>query len=109
MSAITTHVLDTSRGMPATGVRVVLEYNKAGAWEEVGRSVTNDDGRTSSLAPDEIPPGEYRMTFETGEYFGDRDHFYPVVQIIFQYQTDGRHHHVPLLISPYGYSTYRGS
>ncbi len=109
MSAITTHVLDTSRGMPATGIRVILAKRLGDQWTEIGHAVTNDDGRTAALAPEDLPIGEYRLTFETGAYFGDRDHFYPIVHIVFNYQADGRHHHVPLLISPYSYTTYRGS
>lgn len=108
-SPITTHVLDTSTGKPAAGVPVRLERQKEGGWEDVGSGVTNEDGRVSDLVTGSIEPGVYRITFDSGAYFRDREHFYPIIRIEFRYKEDGRHYHVPLLLSPFGYSTYRGS
>ena len=108
---ITTHVLDTARGRPAAGVGVTLERQTAvDRWEPAGRGRTDDTGRLQALA-DAAPPGAYRMVFETGTYF--RAHgmpvFYPLVSIMFEVAGGEAHYHVPLLLSPFGYSTYRGS
>ena len=113
-SPITTHVLDTSRGRPASGVPVKLERRKAdGSWEELARAVTNADGRAGELLPDGKRPsaGVYRMSFDTGAYFKQSkvDGFYPVVEVVFELKKPEEHHHIPLLLSPFGYSTYRGS
>jgi 5-hydroxyisourate hydrolase len=113
MSAITTHVLDTSRGRPAAGVAVALERSTAaGAWETVGRGETDADGRLRTLMPEagSAPPGRYRLRFETGAYFDAQNlrSFYPHVEVTFDI-ADEAHHHVPLLLSPFGYTTYRGS
>lgn len=113
MSGITTHVLDTSRGRPAAGVVVALERGDgAGGWVTVGRTVTDADGRVKDLmyAGQEVEAGTYRMTFETGAYFAalELESFYPHVAIAFAVSV-GEHYHVPLLVSPFGYSTYRGS
>jgi len=114
MSQITTHVLDTSRGCPAVGVAVVLE-RQAGddCWTEFARSATNADGRSAALLPEGVTlaTGTYRLRFATAAYFqsfGVRG-FYPEVQVVFQIDDAHAHYHVPLLLSPYGYSTYRGS
>ena len=116
MSAITTHVLDTARGRPAAGVAVVLERSgggEAAAWHEIGRGVTDADGRVKALlAPGKVlDKGVHRLTFATGAYFAALDlaAFFPEVKITFIVTDPGQHHHVPLLLSPYGYSTYRGS
>jgi 5-hydroxyisourate hydrolase len=113
MSGITTHVLDTSRGRPAQGVPVTLEIEAAGGWELVGKSATNSDGRVSDLVSAEvtIEPGVYRLIFDTGKYFAQHqsDSFYPQVTIVFRLADAAQHYHVPLLLSPFGYSTYRGS
>ena len=116
MSAITTHVLDTARGRPAAGVAVVLEHGRvgeAGAWHEIGRGVTDADGRIKALlAPGvHLAAGVHRLTFATGAYFAAQDvaAFYPEVRITFVVTDPAQHHHVPLLLSPFGYSTYRGS
>lgn len=114
MSAITTHVLDTSLGRPAAGLSVVLERLAGGEGAtEPARGSTDDDGRLRDLLPEgERPePGVYRLTFHTGAYFGERSvrGFYPEVSILFEVRDPDEHHHVPLLLSPYGYSTYRGS
>jgi 5-hydroxyisourate hydrolase len=108
---ISTHVLDTARGHPAAGLEVVLERGGTG-WEELGRGVTDADGRIGELLPPgaELEDGRYRLTFDTGQYFrtvGDAA-FYPEVSIVFTVAGRG-HHHVPLLLSPFGYTTYRGS
>lgn len=111
MSAITTHILDTTRGKPAESVSIVL-YHQQREWKELARGVTNADGRIGDLLPKEIvlPTGTYKLRFETGAYFKQLGvvTFYPVVEITFSITT-GEHYHVPLLLNPFGYSTYRGS
>ncbi|HZX96371.1 MAG TPA: hydroxyisourate hydrolase [Myxococcales bacterium] len=113
MSAITTHVLDTSKGRPAAGVRVTLEVKTDGGWTRLGGGATDADGRLRTLlaAGSPIAAGTYRLTFETAAYFAAQGvtAFYPEVQVQFAVQEGGGHFHVPLLLSPYGYSTYRGS
>jgi 5-hydroxyisourate hydrolase len=113
MSAITTHILDTSRGHPAAGVLVVLELREGEGYRELGRGETDTDGRLRTLLPAAEPlrPGIYRLTFHTGPYFAGRDieGFYPEVTVAFTVRDIGQHYHVPLLLNPYGYSTYRGS
>jgi 5-hydroxyisourate hydrolase len=114
MGAITTHVLDTSRGRPAAGVPVVLEHQQPDrAWARVGHGETDADGRLRSLLADARQPvaGIYRLRFDTGSYFtalGIRA-FYPDVTVTFEIADAAAHYHVPLLLSPFGYSTYRGS
>ncbi|MBI2396083.1 MAG: hydroxyisourate hydrolase [Deltaproteobacteria bacterium] len=113
MSRISTHVLDTARGLPAKGIAVVLEQRaegrEGGAFVELGRGHTDDDGRLKTLLPEgtALEVGTYRLTFDLASY--QPDGFFPMVQITFAVREAGRHHHVPLLLSPYGYSTYRGS
>jgi 5-hydroxyisourate hydrolase len=113
MSQITTHVLDISKGRPAAGVPVVLEIEKtAGVWKELGRGATDGDGRLRHLlAPDALVEGTYRLSFDTGTYFESQQTpgFYPRVAVEFQVRDPGGPYHIPLLLSPYGYSTYRGS
>ena len=114
MSPITTHVLDLSRGRPAAGIAVVLERAGRGeSWEELGRGTTNVDGRLADLLPADttLLAGVYRLRFATGAYFASQTVrcFYPEVQIAFQIDEPAGHYHVPLLLSPFGYSTYRGS
>jgi 5-hydroxyisourate hydrolase len=112
MSGITTHVLDTSRGRPAAGIAVTLERLLEGDWRVVGQGRTDDDGRLRTLTPDAaIAPGAYRLRFDTGLYFAGLgvSTFYPHVSITFEAAQPNEHYHVPLLLSPYGYSTYRGS
>jgi 5-hydroxyisourate hydrolase len=113
MSGITTHVLDTSRGRPAESVPATLEIKVAGGWTLIGQGITNADGRISDLVTKEakIAPGVYRLTFDTGTYFSSSqvESFYPTVTIIFRLADAVQHYHVPLLLSPFGYSTYRGS
>ncbi len=115
-SPITTHVLDVSRGKPAAGITVALEQleltGTVGAWQLVGEGETNSDGRiTDLLTPGEMQAGRYRLTFATAEYFQTQSvsAFYPQVTIEFIVDNLQEHYHVPLLLSPFGYSTYRGS
>lgn len=113
MSPITTHVLDVARGCPAQGVAVTLDRQQADkSWTTLGRGQTNADGRNASLLPaGPLTPGVFRLRFATGDYFAALHvkGFYPEVQVVFQIEDGGAHYHVPLLLSPYGYSTYRGS
>jgi 5-hydroxyisourate hydrolase len=110
---ITTHVLDTARGRPAAGVPVTLEVRAGDGWRELGRGATDEDGRARGLLPGEtaLVPGTYRLTFATGVYFREleTEGFYPEAAIVFDVRDAAQHYHVPLLLSPYGYSTYRGS
>ena len=114
MPGVTTHVLDTSRGWPASGILVRLEQ-RAGAdeWRPVGTGHTNTDGRVSDLVPagTTLVPGQYRLTFETQPYFASQSvpAFYPSVVVTFEAAAGEVQYHVPLLLSPFGYSTYRGS
>jgi 5-hydroxyisourate hydrolase len=110
-AAITTHVLDTSRGRPAAGVAVRLEQRVGEDWQERGRAVTDPDGRARELLHAPLEAALYRLTFDTGAYFAalGLETFYPQVLVVFEVRNSGQHHHVPLLLSPYGYSTYRGS
>lgn len=114
MSPITTHILDTSRGKPAQGVQVTLSLRDTdGGYRELARGKTDDDGRVRDLLPKDFMTvkGVYRLHFATGEYFlgyGAMG-FYPEVVITFELASPGEHYHVPLLLNPFGYSTYRGS
>lgn len=111
MSHLTTHVLDTTAGVPASGVEVVLTDS---GGQALAHATTDADGR-AGLGPEPLPAGRYTLTFATGPYFAERDveTFYPEVSVTFVVAVadDGtsRHHHVPLLLSPFAYSTYRGS
>ena len=114
MSKITTHVLDVARGRPAAGVAVTLEAQAGeGGWRVVGRGATDADGRLKDLlgADDALVEGVYRLTFETESYFASRgvETFYPQAAVVFRVGDAAAHYHVPLLVSPFGYSTYRGS
>ena len=113
MSRVTTHVLDLTRGRPASGVPVTLEVSAGGAFKEIGKGSTDDDGRLRTLVPDgtNLEAGTFRITFATGAYFArlGTDTFYPEVSIVFKIADATQHYHVPLLVSPFGYSTYRGS
>jgi 5-hydroxyisourate hydrolase len=110
--SITTHVLDTSLGRPAVGVPVHLERSTGDRWESVACAETDTDGRARRLVPDgtQLPAGLYRLTFSTSTYFErtSTPTLYPYVSVVFEVAPD-QHYHVPLLISPFGYSTYRGS
>ncbi len=111
MSTLSTQVIDTHLGTTAEGVPVALERHDGDHWIHLTGATTNEDGSTTSLLPDEQPlaRGTYRLTFDTGTYFAvsDQPSFYPVVHIVFEVQHQHEHHHLPLMISPYGYSTYR--
>jgi 5-hydroxyisourate hydrolase len=118
MSGISCHVLDTALGRPAAGVQVRLERlgggsaDEASSWRTLGRGITSADGRVAGLeqnAPREL--GRHRITFETEEYFNRTGQvvFYPRVQVQFSVESPSENYHVPLLLSPFGYSTYRGS
>lgn len=110
---LSTHVLDTARGRPAAGVAVTLAAQGPRGWTELARATTDADGRISSLLPAAAPTAAgttFRLRFDVGEYFATRGEaaFYPYVDVVFTAHDDG-HYHVPLLVSPFGYSTYRGS
>ncbi len=110
--SISTHVLDTERGEPARGVRVTLERHHADALVPVASAETNDDGRVPDLAGGDVQVGEYRMTFEIGDYFardGRGDGFFRRVGIDFEVADVTRHYHVPLLATRFACSSYRGS
>jgi 5-hydroxyisourate hydrolase len=112
MSGITTHVLDVSRGRPAAGIAVILERVGTSQSSPMGRASTDSDGRVKTLASsDGLQPGGYRLVFEVGSYFAASgvDAFYSRVVVEFEVRDVAQHYHVPLLISPFGYSTYRGS
>src|ERR1043166_8654520 len=113
MSGITTHVLDTSRGRPAPGVPATLELEAAGGWKLIGKGVTSADGRINDLVAKEMElnAGVYRLIFDTARYFAAHQSqtFYPQITIVFRIEDPAQHYHVPLLLSPFGYSTYRGS
>lgn len=113
MSGITTHVLDTARGKPAEGVPVTLEIRAEEGWRLLGNAATDADGRARRLVPEGVAliTGTYRLTFDTGAYFRTLgiEGFYPEASIVFDVRDANEHHHVPLLLSPFGYSTYRGS
>lgn len=108
MSFISAHILDALAGTPARGVAVRLETQ---AGEVLGDAVTDADGRVSDLGPDRLEAGHYRVQFATGEYFAGKgqDTFYPFVVVNFIVAPDQAHYHVPLLLSPYSYTTYRGN
>ncbi|TGE14696.1 hydroxyisourate hydrolase [Hymenobacter elongatus] len=113
MSQITTHILDTTAGRPAQGVTIALFAQQPGdVWQELARGRTNADGRIPDLLPKEqhVPLGTYKMKFFTQEYFERQStaNFYPFVEIVFHVLA-AEHYHIPLLLNPFGYSTYRGS
>jgi 5-hydroxyisourate hydrolase len=113
MSQVTTHVLDVSLGRPAANVPLILEAEAAqGAWAEVGRGSTDKDGRwKDSAAAQQLRAGIYRLIFDTRSYFAGHkiEGLYPQVIIVFEVRDTQERYHIPLLLSPYGYSTYRGS
>lgn len=111
-SPLTTHILDTATGRPARGVPVRLSALRDGAWTDVAHGRTDDDGRLPGLLPEGgLTAGVWRMHFDTDAYFGAQGiaGFYPYAEVVFRVVDTASHHHVPLLLSPFGYSTYRGS
>ena len=108
MGTLSTHVLDTSLGRPAAGIGVVLE-NLDG--QGIGDGVTDGDGRVGSIGPEVLEAGDYRLRFASGGYFAAQgtSAFYPEVVVVFTVADPSQHYHVPVLLNPYGYSTYRGS
>jgi 5-hydroxyisourate hydrolase len=112
MSQITTHILDTTKGKPVAGVTIVLYRGDNDEWAEMARGVTNADGRIAGLLDKQtiLPSGIYKLRFETKDYFDKNkiDTFYPYIEIVFDIAAQ-EHYHVPLLLNPFGYSTYRGS
>lgn len=108
MTGLSTHVLDAVTGLPAPGLSVTLF---AGDGAELASEKTDSDGRIASVTGGELPEGTYRLVFDTGSWFSSRqiENFYPEVAITFAITDTSRHHHVPLLLSPFAYSTYRGS
>ena len=110
-SAITTHVLDTAQGKPAAGIPVTLENLDGAQWRPMGAGITDDDGRISDLLPagQPLPAGSYRISFHVEEYLSNQPGFYSIIPIVFRTMAPADHYHVPLLLSPFGYTTYRGS
>lgn len=112
MSQLTTHILDTGLGKPGAGVQIVLYQHHNTEWTEIAKGVTNRDGRaTDLLAKDFVLPfGNYKLKFETKEYFDKQrlQTFYPYIEITFEIKNI-EHYHIPLLLSAFGYTTYRGS
>ncbi|QDT68954.1 5-hydroxyisourate hydrolase precursor [Planctomycetes bacterium MalM25] len=113
MSSITTHILDTALGRPAEGIAVTLSrLNSEGVAEPLSVATTNADGRVDPMTPPGgLTADTYRLMFQTAPYFAaaGRESFYPSVEIAFHVADPTQHYHVPLLLSPFGYSTYRGS
>jgi 5-hydroxyisourate hydrolase len=105
MTGVSTHVLDLTTGLPAAGMAVTLERSAADGWHHVGEGVTDGDGRVASLGGS-LGSGVYRLVFATGEAGND---FYPEVHVIIDIGEAREHHHIPLLLGAYGYTTYRGS
>ena len=113
MGQITTHILDTSQGIPAGNVSLHLSVLLDDQWHIIAEGKTNDDGRVDNFLPDDtvLEPGTYRMHFATADYFTAQKKpvFYPWVDVVFVLASQGEHYHIPLLLSPFSYSTYRGS
>lgn len=112
MSQLTTHILDTSSGKPASGVSVILFQQENDSWKKIASGATNEDGRIPDLLKQDVllAIDNYKLRFETKAWFDNQNiqSFYPFVEICFTI-TDSEHYHVPLLLNPFGYSTYRGS
>jgi 5-hydroxyisourate hydrolase len=112
MNRISTHILDVNRGKPAGNVPVTLHRQEADVWQPLNSARTDHEGRCAQLLlNDELPPGVYRLTFDTATYFAALKiaALYPVVEITFQVQDGESHFHIPLLLSANGYTTYRGT
>lgn len=113
MKGVSTHVLDTARGVPAIDISVLLErQNHSGQWQTVGLARTDGEGRCAQLVPERenLSPGTYRLAFDTASYYSTQKitGLYPLVQVTFVVREGETHFHIPLLLSPYGYTTYRG-
>ncbi|MYN08183.1 hydroxyisourate hydrolase [Pseudoduganella aquatica] len=110
---LSVHVLDLQNGQPTEGIRVTLEQRSGEQWRALANGVTNAQGRIAVLYPDEktIAAGEYRIVFETGEHYAKqgKQTFFPRIPVEFKVDAPAQHYHIPLLLSPYGYSTYRGN
>ena len=113
MTQITSHILDTSVGKPAEGILITLQQQTGDSWLMLGSTTTDADGRVADFTQTEevLVAGIYKLTFYLSEYYArdDRPTFYPHVDVAFEIDGDGQHYHVPLLLNPFGYSTYRGS
>jgi 5-hydroxyisourate hydrolase len=113
MSQITTHVLDTTRGLPAQKLPITLFAQTPDGWQELAKEITNTDGRIAGLLANDVvlSAGVYRMHFATKTYFdmNNEQGFYPFVDIVFELDGSNTHYHIPLLLTAFGYSTYRGS
>jgi 5-hydroxyisourate hydrolase len=111
MSHVTTHVLDTGSGRPAADVPVTLHRLDGGSWVQIAEGATDADGRVTRLGAERLPTGTYRLVFDTGTYFAASSTatFFPEVTLTFGVVESEAHYHVPLLLSPFAYSTYRGS
>ncbi|MTH48127.1 hydroxyisourate hydrolase [Intestinirhabdus alba] len=111
-NALSVHILDQQTGKPAAGVEVVLEQKRDDGWRQLNMGQTDKDGRIKALWPEqEVAPGDYRVTFKTKPWFDaqKQESFFPEIPVEFHISNPHEHYHVPLLLSPYGYSTYRGS
>jgi 5-hydroxyisourate hydrolase len=109
---ITTHVLDIARGEPAHGITVILELRQASEWTPIGRGTTDEKGRINTLTDGPVSPGTYRLTFDIGTFHREQGlsvPFFPEVKIAFTVRDPDEHFHLPLLLSPFGYTTYRGA
>ncbi|MFK4134600.1 hydroxyisourate hydrolase [Pseudomonas luteola] len=110
---LSVHVLNLETGVPSSGVNVTLERHIGEAWQPLAQGTTNEQGRIAELYPSDKPlqKGEYRVVFKTGEYYKKTGHetFFPEIPVIFEVKQTDQHYHIPLLLSPYGFSTYRGS
>ena len=110
---LSVHVLNLENGLPSPGVNVTLEKHVGQNWQPLAQGVTNEQGRIGELFPDKqaMEAGQYRVVFKTGDYFkkAGRDTFFPEIPVIFEVKNADQHYHIPLLLSPYGFSTYRGS
>jgi 5-hydroxyisourate hydrolase len=112
-SPITCHILDNVLGQPAKDVPIQLEYYKEeeNQWILLSTSITDKNGRCNQLLNQSIEPGRYRITFDTNTYYKEKGEkcFYPFIQVVFDIKNTNEHYHIPLLLSPFGYTTYRGS
>lgn len=110
-SLISTHILDTALGRPASGVAVMLHGFGTTGWVPIAAGITDDNGRVNELGPEALAAGKYRLTFDTESYFAAHSapSFFPEVTLAFTVAEGEQHYHVPLLLSPFAYSTYRGN